>query len=786
MYANNTKTNLLARGSLLQYQANSANRGGGVCFAEYSKLYIVKPQAEYLQEGMPEGGPRVMFTGNSADNGGAMYISDDTNTDTCSSKSFVASSTTNECFLQTLAKYSTISPNLNTVNIQFFNNSARISGSDLYGGLLDRCTVNPLAEVFLKAPNVVFMDGVSYIQYITNISLNSITSDPVRLCFCRDGQPDCSYQPGIMYITSDSVDQLSAVAVDQMNRTIPSIVHSSLTPQTPYEGFPQNVSESCTDLGLSTLQCSTRILLYPDGPCNQAGISQRFIDVVSLFCSCPIGFQPSTSETGCVCICDSDLHPYITRCSFELASVLREGNFWVAFTNSTSPVGFQVHPYCPYDYCLPHSTPVYINFNIPKGADVQCAHNRSGTMCGTCASGLSVTFGSSHCKSCSNQWLALLLLFALCGIPLVAFLLICNMTIAVGTINGLALYADIVNAYSTIFYPSEKPAILSTFIAWLSLDFGIETCFYNGMDAYAKAWLQFVFPIYITALAAVLSVVSHQSKTLTKLLSNRLVPLMATVVFLSWSKLFRIILTALSFTRLDYPDGSQQIVWLVDPSIVYLEGKHIPLFVAGVVIGVVGAMYALLLFFGQWILRCPQWKLLKFVQHCKVKEFLNAHYAPFNQKHSFFFGLLVMVRLVLYLVSALNAHGDPNVNLVSIMTVLVFLLSLKLVMTGKIYTKWLVGTIETSFICNIVVFTSITFYVRETNGNQSVVSYISTGVAVTTFIGIIVYHIYTFICKTLAKRFQGMKYLDSTKQHSGNDTDQHNIELQEPTEVDSL
>jgi len=354
--------------------------------------------------------------------------------------------------------------------------------------------------------------------------------------------------------------------------------------------------------------------------------------------------------------------------------VLREGRFWVTFAKNTSPVGFQLHLYCPYDYCLPTTTPVYINFNIPQGADAQCARNRSGIMCGTCNSGLSVTFGSSHCKSCSNQWLVLLLPFALCGVALVAFLLVCNMTIAVGTINGLLLYVDIVNAYSTIFYPFEKPAVLSVIIAWLSLDFGIETCFYSGMDAYAKAWLQFLFPFYITALAAVLSVVSRYSNALTRLLSNRLVPFMATVVFLSCLKCFRIMLTALSLTKLDYPDGSQDIVWLLDPSVVYLKGKHIPLFVAGVLIGVVRSMYTFLLFFGHWVLHYPVLS--------KMKAFLNAHYAPFTSKHSFFFGLLVMVRLVLSLFSAFNLLGYPNVSLVSIILVLVLLLSLKLVITG--------------------------------------------------------------------------------------------------------
>jgi len=225
-------------------------------------------------------------------------------------------------------------------------------------------------------------------------------------------------------------------------------------------------------------------------------------------------------------------------------------------------------------------------------------------------------------------------------------------------------------------------------------------------------------------------------------------------------------LTALSLTKLDYPDGSHDIVWLLDPSVVYLKGKHIPLFVAGVLIGVVGSMYTLLLFIGHWVLHCPVLG--------KMKAFLNAHYTPFTPKHSFFFGLLVMVRLVLYLVSAFNVHGDPNVSLVSIIMVLVLLVSLKLVITGQIYKKWLVGAIETRFLCNIMVFTITTLYVRETNGNQSVVSYISTGVAVATFIGILFYHIFMFIFREMNCLFE---------QRSGNGTDEHNME---PIEIDVI
>ena len=418
MHATNTTTTVSAR-AVLSFRENSAKRGGGVHFEEYSKLHIVKQQAEYVGREDPILWQKVVFTGNNATYGGAIYISDRTIPDTCSSNPFGTSS--QECFIQAIALHSFSSHNLNTVNTFFLNNVARISGSTLYGGLLDRCTVNPSAEIFLKTQNITLLDGVSYIQNITNINLSSIASDPVRLCFCKNGQPDCSYQPQTVYINSEGSGTLSTVAVDQVNTAIPATITSYLTVQRPGEEVSQDVNDSCTDLDFSFLQNSALLLLFADGPCNNLGISQRFVDIVSLSCYCPIGFQPSTSGAGCVCICDSDLYPYITNCSFEPQTVFREGDFWLSFTNNTEPNGYIVHPHCPYDYCLPPTTPVHINMNIPMGADVQCAHNRSGILCGSCRSGLSSMLGSSQCTHCSNQWLLLLIPFAVCGIALLAF-----------------------------------------------------------------------------------------------------------------------------------------------------------------------------------------------------------------------------------------------------------------------------------------------------------------------------------------------------------------------------
>ena len=141
---------------------------------------------------------------------------------------------------------------------------------------------------------------------------------------------------------------------------------------------------------------------------------------------------------------------------------------------------------------------------------------------------ISLILGSSQCKKCSNNYLALLIPLTMAGALLVILLFLLHLTVAAGTLHGLIFYANIVAANHHIFLPSSNtPA--GIFIAWLNLDLGIQTCFYNGMDAYAKTWLDLVFPVYIWVIVGLLAYISHCSVAMTKLLGSSPVPVLATL-----------------------------------------------------------------------------------------------------------------------------------------------------------------------------------------------------------------------------------------------------------------
>ena len=62
------------------------------------------------------------------------------------------------------------------------------------------------------------------------------------------------------------------------------------------------------------------------------------------------------------------------------------------------------------------------------------------------------------------------------------------------------LFANVLKLYEASFALGQNTVIIGVLISWVNLDLGIETCFYQGMNACGKAWLQFVFPLYVILL----------------------------------------------------------------------------------------------------------------------------------------------------------------------------------------------------------------------------------------------------------------------------------------------
>ena len=405
--------------------------------------------------------------------------------------------------------------------------------------------------------------------------------------------------------------------------------------------------------------------------------------------------------------------------------------------------GLILHQLCPFDYCT--SERVDFPLNNTEG---QCAHNRSGLLCGACKTNYSLVLGTSYCKQCTNSHLALLILFALMGVALVLLLFACKLTVATGTLSGLVFYANIVGVNRTIFLPLESTDAISVFIAWLNLDFGIEICFYDGMDAYSQTWLQFVFPVYIWVLVGLMILVSHFSRRFAKLLGNNPVSVLATLILLSYTKILSTLIAAINFTHLEYPTHNST-VWLYNANIDYLSATHIPLFLVAVLIFLFLFLpYTLLLVFGHWLQAISHLKLFSWVN--KLKPFMDSYHAPYKAKHRYWPGLLLVLRFVFFLELAIEFSPQQDRTSINLLSILVVagILQLWVWISGGVYRNWCLDALEGSFVLNLTIVAAVTMYTRSLNRSgenrlsHHEVGYTSVSIALITFIGILVYHIF--------------------------------------------
>ena len=397
--------------------------------------------------------------------------------------------------------------------------------------------------------------------------------------------------------------------------------------------------------------------------------------------------------------------------------------------------------YCPFNYCNYAKKLIELNYH----PNVQCAFNRAGRLCGSCKKNYSLAIGSSHCIHCpSNNNLALLIFFAAAGFLLVFFISALNLTITPGKINGLIFYANIIWTYQSIFFPPNKTytvvtVFLKIFIAWMNLDFGIETCFVKGLTAFWKTWLQFFFPFYIWAIAGLMVVTAKRSSWMTKVYGNQAVPLLATLFLLSYMKLLRTAISTFVFSTLSgYPERSKLSVWSVDGDLTYFGVSHTLLLVA--------ALATLLLLWLPYTLSLLMLPQLQSISHLRFFKwitrftpFYDAHMAPFKPIHRYWFGVLLLARGILLVISA-STFAIPQST--SLLILFIFGITILLYMTiVQPYKSTALLILQSSFHMNLILLCGLVLYAHTQAGNkhtlQGVAVGLSTGVAFLQFCGIL-------------------------------------------------
>ena len=675
------------------------NKHGGIGLLENSQIHLLNTTAA------------VHFINNTGDLGGAIYLGQ---------SQFLFSS----CFVVVGPR----DTDFKRGGLFFENNRAKIA-NDIYGVKNGTCSAVPM--------NV----------FDPSLNLLSLSSPPVGVCVCDNSSTmvlDCDTNTKSFAVSPGEEIQIYVIPVG----------FGSCGSFAPTQGALKAVSltgnETC--IWQSSIISSCTLWQYKTEMTNLSEPSIEFnitndqqlasiheVRINISFTMCPVGFQLQ----GGVCQCNSFLTKVagnLITCDVTSRTIERRGGYWIGLSTSDLGQGgdcIAARTSCPLDYC--NTDAVTISLRTNDTGTSQCALNRAYLLCGSCAKNLSLMLGSNRCGECKNINLLLIIPFAVAGFLLVAFLFLLNMTVSMGTINGLIFYANVIKLCEVLFLPHGSVPVVTQFIAWINLDFGFEICFFNGLNQLYKSFLQFVFPFYIWSIILFIFLISRFSGRISRLIGNNAVPVLATLILLSYTKLFRIIGTALQFVtvQLDADSGcskSYELAWHSQPTLLYVSSMHGYLFACAMLVLLALAVpYTALLLFGH--------HTRKFLAKCgcirtwiRLKPFLDAYDAPYREGYRCWTALFLMLRV---LINVMLLVAD-DVILTVIISITAGVLGLSAALKG-VYMSSYVNALESWFLINLIMVSSAGFY---GNKKSQIVTVISVSLVMLTFLGIVLWHIY--------------------------------------------
>ena len=448
---------------------------------------------------------------------------------------------------------------------------------------------------------------------------------------------------------------------------------------------------------------------------------------------CPVGFTLTEEASHCDCIpllADNDI-----TCDINFGLITLPDNFWVGSAGGDDNETVAFVNVCPPTRC---NSSTLVDLEVP---DFLCVDHHTGIVCGDCAPGYSVVFGSDSCQPCSNAWIMTLFLYGLAGIMFVFILFALNLTVTSGTICGLIIYVNILGLTVETLLDSTNsdinPRLLVIFVSMLNLDLGFPICFYDGMTVATKVGLQFVFPVYLWLLVIGLIVACRFSSRLANKIGFASVQVLATLLFFSYSKILNNIYTIFTFQTLTVGDQdrvSQVTVWFYNGK-PFIDAPHLVLMIVAVFFTLIFLVpFTFILTFAFFLVR------YRYVN--KFRPLIDAYSGPFEIKFRFWFGVRLWLIFLLFLIYTILRGYDSSILYLSHSIVVMGIIVCQSIL--KPFKDRFCRALDLFYLINYWLIVTTSIYLSNANqidARTKVTTFlVSCGFVV--FVGILVYQFY--------------------------------------------
>lgn len=664
------------------------------------------------------------------------------------------------CVFQYDTKRTYTENNITDIDIRlvFTYNMATVAGNSIYVEGLYLCSTRLSSS--LEGPMDVqnIYNAVFDFNATIDNGLLEMSSTPKEICLCKSGPTNVtlncagdSLRNVPQFATYPGKDfTVSVMSVDENRNPVYSTMYNRLLPKDAdsddyhySDNFQWSLSfgldivkvlaYDCTQVNFSILTNSTEYLSeYSEGVLSMYPFGQvDCLAVPVILKECPYGFKLGEGS----CKCSTLLHRHGFSCNINEGITRLYSGGWVGvvsndteeagnWSTGRAEIGYSTG--CPAMFCS-HNLQVDLD-----NTSTVCKNGRVGILCGQCPEGLSTVIGSAICKKCSDLWLLMIPLFALAGIALVCLLFLLRLTVATGTINGLIFFANIYNLSTHHLLDYRSTLWLSVFINLLNLKLGVPLCLYDGLTTLTATYMGFIVPIYLWFIVLVLILLSRHFQAVAKLTSRSAIPVLATIIHLSFSKLLSFVVNALSVIYLEvennYGNSSHRYVWYFDGSVEYFSKYHVGMFCLSLISLVFFLLpYTIFLTGTKWFAR------FQFANH--VRPFVDAFCAPYKDKWRFWFGARLWVLIIFYIWSFSLRNEIYTMTLIMTISIVLFTIAQVAIMP---YKNILVNYLDIFFLVDLVLLHIMTLY----GENFEVSSNVFVIPAFLVFCLIIAYHVY--------------------------------------------
>ena len=649
----------------INFQGNNA-KGGGV-------VYLYK---SFMTSRLKS---NVIFKNNSAETGGAIYISQSNITFAGNSRSsiqFIKNTALQDGGAIFLGDHSILKLT-NNIKVNFSDNFANDDGKAIYVQIKHSLLIFNITKFHFSDNNLGTTRNLIYInvpkscnrsclfqrvlKFPENISLPIFTS-PRRLIIydpakCIDRNNSDMYS-NIYYINNIMLGQeirFNACVLDYYNQPteLTQFLVTSMNHQHYNMSGSKYISVSCnhTTQGISVIgnintlsNYSIDISMYAAKTSGSKNISVKLIVELS---QCHLGFQYSSEALKCECYNTKN----IISCSGSNSTIKR--GYWFGNVN-----GKQTITSCPKDYC--NFTCCEINNGIYHLSPVranQCETHRSGTACGNCEKGYTLSFDSPECievnKCTIGQTVLVTALSFLYWIAvIVTVFIMMHFKISIASLYAIIYYYSVADIFlrqasfsSNGLYTAIN--ILSS-LAKLTPQFLGQLCLAINMSGIDQQFIHYVHPIVVLLILVLISMLARRSHKISLFISRGIIHFICFLLLLSYTS---VTTTSLLLMRSLKFIGINEVYTYLSPDVEYFHGRHLAYVI-------VAMMFTILFVISLPLILLLEPFLNSKVNFVKIKPLLDQFQGGYKDKYRYFAAYYLICRIVIIVLVMVGSSDD--------------------------------------------------------------------------------------------------------------------------------